>query len=268
MKIREFFTGRTFLANLTLLVAIILVLFFGLNLAMRAYTHHGESLTVPDFKGMSLEEVGKNCNERGLRYMVKDSTFVQGAPVFTVVEQSPKALSKVKKNRTIYLTLSSDNPPKVKLPNLIDLTLPRATVLLNGFGLKTGEITYVPGIAQNVVIRVLKNGREIEPGTFISKGSTVDLVLEDGYTNSKVEVQELRGLTIEEANFTLSGFGLNLGAVVYDKAVKDTSRAIIYKQRPLPGEDKTMSQGESIDVWLTTPEIYKEKYVKPSKDDE
>lgn len=268
MNIREFFTGKIFLANLSVLAGIILLLFILLNIGMRTYTHHGESLTVPDFKGKSLEEVEKICSDRGLRFKVDDSTFVQGVPFFTVVEQSPKPLSKVKKNRTIYITISSNNPPKVKLPNLIDLTLPRATVLLAGFGLKAGEITSVPGIAQNVVIKMMKNGREIKPGTQITKGSLIDLVIEDGYTNSKVDVQDLRGLTIDEATFTLSGFGLSLGATVYDKTAKDTSKAVIYKQKPAPGKDKTMSQGESIDVWLTSPEKYKEKYAKKTEEDE
>ena len=266
MNFRDFYSNKTFLANIALLVVIVLVLFIVLNIFLRSFTHHGESLTVPDFKGMTIEEVEKLCDERNLRFKVTDSIFVLGVPFFTVVEQSPGPPFKVKKNRTIYLKISSNNPPKVKLPDLIDETLRRASVLLESQGLKTGDLSYIPGIAENRVVRVMKNGKLLEAGSLVPKGSVIDLVMEDGYTNSKVEVQDLDGLTIEEATFTLSGFGLNLGATVFDGSVKDTSRALIYKQRPKADPDKLIPQGESIDVWLTSPEKYKEKYAKKEEE--
>jgi eukaryotic-like serine/threonine-protein kinase len=72
-----------------------------------------------------------------------------------------------------------------------------------------------------------------------------------------VPVQSLSGLTLEEASFALSGFVLNIGAAIYDKMVKDTSKAVIYKQIPAPSDNNIISKGSSVDVWLTTPANYK-----------
>ena len=57
--------------------------------------------------------------------------------------------------------------------------------------------------------------------------------------------------------FALSGFVLNVGATIYDKMVKDTTKAIVYKQMPAHSDNNIISKGSSVDVWLTTPENFK-----------
>jgi beta-lactam-binding protein with PASTA domain len=245
------------LIHLGLFVIALFVLFIIFSSIQKVYTHYGEALTVPDFSGLTIEQVEQVCLEKDLRFTVIDSTFVANTPFFTVVEQSPKASSKVKRKRMIYLTISTDKPPKVRIPNVIDVSLRQAVTLLEGFGLKVGEMKYVPGIAQNVVIRIERKGRVLKEGQLIDKGSFIDLVMEDGESAEMVPVQDLSGLTIEEAMFALSGFSLTIGATVYDKMVKDTTRAVVYKQAPEPSEDNIISKGSPVDVWLTTPDNFK-----------
>ncbi len=180
-----------------------------------------------------------------------------GVPYFTVVEQMPKANNKVKQNRTIYLKISSDKPPKTHLPNLNDVSLRQAISILQSSGFKVGELEYVPDIAQNQVVKVKKDGRVLEPGVYLKKGSTIDLVLGDGLSTKKVRIPDLRGLTYDEAMFALTGYGFNIGATIFDPEVEDSSMAIIHKQIPLPDPDVKIAQGESIDLWLTTEEKFK-----------
>jgi len=251
----EFFKSRIFIRNISVLILTLLLLFFIALQFLKIFTHHGESLTVPDFKGYSVSEVEKICKEKNLRYIIIDSMYVPDAVYFTVVDQNPKPNSKVKRKRKIYITLSSDTPPKVKMPDLIDVTLRQAISILQSTGLKVGDLEYVPDIAQNVVLKVKKDGREVRPGTFISKGSKIDLVLGDGLSSEKVSVINLVGLTYDEAVFALSGIGLNIGAIILNEAVRDTFSCVVFKQYPT-ASDVMISQGEAVDVWLTKPENF------------
>jgi len=142
VKFFRFLISRTFLINFVILAILLIVLFIILQTSIKRYTHHGESLTVPEFKGMTIEQVDEVCKNKELQYKITDSIFIPDVPYFTVIEQTPDALSKVKVNRTIYLTISSDKPPKVKLPNIIDVTLRQAVVMIQNAGLKIGELTY------------------------------------------------------------------------------------------------------------------------------
>jgi eukaryotic-like serine/threonine-protein kinase len=262
MRFRQFFNKNRsnaghILLHLGLAVFVLILLLIVFSSIQKVYTHYGEALTVPDFSGYTLDKVDQVCKEKDLKFKVIDSTYAANTQFFTVYEQSPKANSKVKRKRMIYLTITTDKPPKVRIPNVIDVSLRQAVTLLEGFGLKVGEMKYVSGIAQNVVIRIERKGRLLHQGDLIDKGSYIDLVMEDGESAEMVPVQNLSGLTLEEASFALSGFVLNIGAAIYDKMVKDSSKAVVYKQIPAPSDNNIISKGSSVDVWLTTPANYK-----------
>ncbi|HPD64459.1 MAG TPA: PASTA domain-containing protein [Bacteroidia bacterium] len=253
MLIIDFLKSKIFLRNLLVFIIVFSVLIFSGLKFLKVYTHHGESLSVPDFKGSTIEEVEKICKEKNLRYEVIDSVYVPDTRYFTVVEQNPKPFSKVKRKRKIYLTICSDTPPRVKLPDIIDVTLRQAVSILQSYGLKLGELEYVPDIGKNLVLKVKKDGRILNPGDYVSKGSKIDLVLGDGLSSEKVAVIDVRGLTYDEAVFALSGIGLNVGAVILSQPVKDTSVCVVYKQYPEPS-DVMLPQGDAVDIWLSPPD--------------
>ena len=51
-----------------MLVITILLVIFIFYVFMPIYTHHGESITVPDIIGLSYEDLDKFLTERNLRY--------------------------------------------------------------------------------------------------------------------------------------------------------------------------------------------------------
>lgn len=221
--------------------------------ALDGYTKHGETITVPDLRGLTISQVEIYLNKKQLEYIVIDSAFTVDALPTAVLDQDPKPSSKVKENRKIYLTVNAINPPKVKMPNLIDKSLRQASLELESWGLKVGELSYKPDLAQNAVLKQLFNDSLISPGDLLPKGSVIDLVLGDGFGNTSIEVPNLFGLTLEEAKWSLVASSLNLGAVIYDETVEDTSAALIFKQIPEYREENAskLNMGESIDVFLT-----------------
>ncbi|MEQ9438631.1 MAG: PASTA domain-containing protein [Cyclobacteriaceae bacterium] len=235
-----------------------MLLFF--NVYLPATTNHGETVTVPDLEGLHQQEISEFLTKRNLKYEVmSDSGFTQEYDPLTVLTQYPMAGSKVKENRKIFLTLNAVNPPQVKMPRLIDGSIKNASLLLESYGLEIGQIKYVPDLAQNAVLEQNYKGELIEAGTFIPKGAKIDLVVGDGLGNTTLEVPELDGLVLDEAEVVILGSGLKIGNILFrdpslsDRDPKDDlqqsqDRLVIVKQNPASG--KRIHIGEEVDIWL------------------
>ena len=245
-----FFRSRIFLLNLGAAILLIAAV-FGITYAwLNNYTKHGESITVPDLSGMNIKETETVLNKLNLSFAVVDSVFLPDKNAGAITEQDPLPGAKVKERRTIYLTVNTGIAPKVQMPNLIDVSLRQAEAILQTYGLRVGELSYKSDLAKNAVLEQKFQMREIKPGTMISSGSVIDLVLGNGYGAAKVEVPDLGGLTKTEALFVLKGSSLSVGAVFYDAGIRDSSTAIIYRQFPSPSDSASVNEGESIDIYL------------------
>ncbi|MDQ3051286.1 MAG: PASTA domain-containing protein [Bacteroidota bacterium] len=248
----EFLKSKLFLINL-LIAAVLLVATFGFTYKwLGTYTKHGSSVSVPDVRGMQMDKLQSFLDNKNLRYQVADSTiFDMTKPPGTVIEQDPRPNEKVKEHRTIYLSITRSTPPGVKIPDLEDNSLRQAEAILRSYGLIRGELIYKPDLAKNAVLEMQIDGKKVEKGEEVTKGTVIDLVLGDGFGNTKVAVPLLFNLDLDEALFVLKASSLNVGAVVLDGTVKDSSRARVYKQSPVYESEKTISQGESVDIFLT-----------------
>lgn len=248
--LRSFLFSKLFATNLAAAFILAMLAIYGVYSWMGKYTHHGESISVPDLKGMSLERLQSFLENKNLGYQVIDSLFDGSKTSGTILEQDPAPESNVKEGRIIYLTVNSATPPKVKMPDLIDVSYRQAEAILQTFGLKVGELIYEPDLAKNAVLDQKYKGSSIKPGVEIFKGSVIDLVLGDGMGSIDVSVPHLIGLTKGEAVFVLKGSSLILGTVHYDPGTKDSSEAKIYRQEPEPGNNNNLSQGDAIDIYL------------------
>jgi hypothetical protein len=217
---------------------------------LNSFTKHGENIAVPDFRGMSQEKAQSVSEENNLEIVVVDSLYEIGKKPGVVLDQDPAPKTNVKEGRAIYVTLNASLPPKVKMPNLIDVSLRQAEAMLESYGLKVGRTSYKPDMAKNAVLEQRYKGAPIAPGKEISKGAAIDLVLGDGAGAVDVQIPELTGLTRGEAFFVLKGISLSLGNVRYDAGVKDTLAATIYRQVPTATDGAVIQQGESIDIFL------------------
>lgn len=240
------------LAILAAVVVLVVVLIF---VALRVYTRHGQNVSVPELRRLSLAEVQKVCDERGLKYEISDSVYSSNAAPGTVIDQTPPATFKVKKERTIFLTIKAYSAEQVSMPRLIDLSIKSAQAQLATVGLGVGKITYKPDIARDAVIEQKFNGKDIPAGTRLAKGSLIDLVLgkgeEDG--NTKTMVPDLKSYSLYTAGLVAAQNSLNIGAKIGDGTIKtqsDSLSAVIYKQSPAKG--RMVQPGSEIDVWITT----------------
>src|SRR5690606_19519057 len=137
---------------------------------------------------------------------------------------------KVKKNRTLYLTIITRTAPEVAFPELVEKTFVEARAILNSYGIKLGDTIYIPDIARDVVLDIKFGGEKLNAGRSIPKGSTVDLVLGDGRGANEVLVPDLVGLTLEQVRFALQGNSLTIGTVNYMGIVTDSLSATVVSQ--------------------------------------
>ncbi len=257
----RFIISRSFFINLGILLTLIVIVYWGTMKALDIYTKKDESITVPDLRDFTMDQVDELLQNKRMSYVIADSSIYKtGKPPLTILDQAPKPYAKVKPNRTIYLSVNAKHPPLVKLPDLIDASLEQAEMILSMIDLKIGELIYRPDLGKNVVLEHQIGGMTVEPGTLVFKGDEIDLVLGDGLGSSEVDIPNLFGLTIEEAKTVLIEYYLNLGVPIFDNTIIDTPSALIFKQIPPADQGFSLRLGEAIDVWLTKklPEVEKD----------
>src|ERR1035438_8572825 len=134
-KTGEFLLGKKFyFFNILGAATVIFLLMFCIYKYLDSYTKHGETITVPDLRGMTPDKLPDFLAEKHLKYIIIDSVFLAKKQKGMVVEQDPLPNEKVKENRTIYLTINKLVPTQVKFPALEDYSYPYVIAYLETYG--------------------------------------------------------------------------------------------------------------------------------------
>ena len=244
----RFIISRTFFINLGIALLLVLVLFFALIKFLDFYTHHGEELLVPDFKGMSLAEIDSAAYNEQFDFFVIDSMYAEGKKKGSVMIQDPPPGSHVKKGRNIYITIVATGAETVFMPELKDLTLRQAINVLEANKLSTGKLIYKPSFDKNAVLEQLFQGDTVFPGDTLIIGSSIDLVIGSGDRNFRIPVPFLIGKTREEAIYELNIASFNLGTELYLDSIKD-EHSRVFMQEPRWDDDLPYYPGDSVHLW-------------------
>lgn len=230
------------------IVFLVAFLFFKIYLPFT--TNHNEKIVVPALKGRSLAEVEELLDQADLRYEISDSTYIEGKPANEVISQHPEAISEVKSNRKIYLTITAAHPPKIKMPKLIDQSLRSADLTLKSMDLKKGTVTYENNPFKDLVIGQKYKGADVQAGTYIDKGSSIDLIVGNGNAAGDNQLPDLTGKNYSEAAEILKQAGFQLGSVLIDSQ-SDEASGVILKQHPTPDSTNTNYPAETkVDIWV------------------
>ncbi|TNF42952.1 MAG: PASTA domain-containing protein [Bacteroidetes bacterium] len=254
MSLKDFLTSRVFLKHLILSILLVLIIIVFTLQRLKSYTQHGQSFPVPDFTGLTIQEIKPIAEQNDMQFEVIDSVHFDGAKPGVVVEQVPKANAKVKRNRVVLLTINSTVPEKVTLPKLTDISFRQAQALIENCGIVLGNISYEPSEYNNLVLKVEQNANELNQGDIIFKGSSVDLIIGSSSGNQDTPLPNLTGLTLTSADSLLKNNFLITGVVIYDGTVittEDTLSAFVWKQYPSIKNARIVSLGTSVDLWFT-----------------
>ncbi len=243
---------RFLFINIGCIVAVFVVAFIAFDIWLDSYTDHGENVTVPDFRGLDFDAAQILAAKDGLQVKVNDTLSVDDVAPGAIVDHFPSENSKVKRGRTIYLSINSITPVMVVMPKVTNVSLRQATQMLENNGLRIGVIEYKPDFANNYVFEQRYNLKTIEPGTKIPKGSAVDLLVGQGGDGVVVAIPSLLGLPWSAISDSLMARGLNINPI-FNAEVRtkdDTLRARVIRQSPAYVEGGKMTASETIDVWF------------------
>lgn len=237
------------LGKVFLHIGIMLLLFMGLLLFffyvyLPKATHHDQTITVPKLIGMNAEELEDFLKSKSLRYKINDSTFSSEVKPNTILTQHPLPETKVKENRMIYITVAAKNPPKVAMPQLVDLSLKGAQLTLKQHDLVLGKIEHVPG-QPDMVYEQLLGGKKIDPGTMIPKGTRINLKVGNN-SGTTIEVPALTDMSIGDAR----AYAAEIGVLINVIPDATATEGIVKRQKPAAGDGAEMQTGETIDVWI------------------
>ena len=251
----SFVISKAFVAQLVIAMFVTIIIIGGTILSLNLYTNHGHKMSAPDFTGLSIAEANSLAKDRSLQYTVIDSIYLADVPKGTVADQSPKPDFKIKKGRKLFLTMRTFNPEQVKMPKVSDVSFVQAKADLLSYGLYVSSIRYINQKYEDHVYAQTYNGKPIDPGTEIEKGTGIDLVLGTGNINRRTYIPVILGMNKLNAYNSATDALLNIGRIRYDetvKTVKDSAKARIYKQTPVPSDYLTIEPGAAISVWMTT----------------
>jgi beta-lactam-binding protein with PASTA domain len=155
----------------------VFIIFFGLGFI----TQHNNYVKVPRLFGLDISKAVQSAKSKSLSIIILDSAkFNPNYPPLTVLDQFPDYDKQVKKGRKIYLTLNPVGYKKMKVPNIIQITLRNAETLLNAVGFEVGELIYKDNIGKDMVLEIRHEGKKINPGHSLQQRKKIDLVLGNG----------------------------------------------------------------------------------------
>lgn len=173
------------------------------QIGLNYYTHHGESIAVPNLRDIPIEKAMDVAEDLGLVIVVSDTGYIKTVAPGTVLEQIPAAGTFVKSGRTLYLTINAINTPTVTLPDIIDNSSYREAIAkLRAKGFKIGEPQYIPG-EKDWVYGVLFNGRSVASGQRLPIEATLIIQVGNGQRDASdsIYVTDLPHDEYEDVSF-------------------------------------------------------------------
>lgn len=179
------------------------------NTEIQVVVSNGEEIltvAVPDVSGQSESAAQKTLEDANL-VVDSESKYDDHIEAGKVISTDPAAGMEVEEGTHVKMYVSM-GVEKVEVPQITGITSEEAQAALAAVGLIGGSVTeeYSEEYDAGYVISQGKSA-----GSKLEKGSAVDYVVSKG--SSKVEVPDLYGMTMAEAQQALSDLGLVSGAV-------------------------------------------------------
>ena len=205
MNVKEFkrkITSSLIWGNLLAMALVVVALFLGLRWWLAVYTHHGDSVEVPDVYGMDLSTAQERLKAEGLSLLVTDSAYSKKLPAGSVMLQQPAKGARVKEGRVVYVTINSTTLSKLAIPDLIDNSSFReARAKLQAMGFRVGEPRLIEG-EKDWVYGIQHEGHNLIAGDMVAREALLTLVIGSGYST---EEEDLMTDSIVLSGFMSSG---------------------------------------------------------------
>ncbi|NTW72320.1 MAG: Stk1 family PASTA domain-containing Ser/Thr kinase [Eubacteriaceae bacterium] len=202
-----------------LIVVFALIIFIAGNLLA------ADEVTVPDVKGLSLDEAVKLIEDSNLKFEIEKTESSTEVPDNHVISQSPSATTVIKEGQTVKLIMSG-GPKDVTMPNVVGKFEDEGVRDLENLNFVVKEINrqfndeYEAGIIyeQNPL-----------PNTTLKEGAEIVLYVSKG--KDTAVMKNLVGMTVEEAKSAILADGLQIGEIK-EVASSKYEKGIVVSQSP------------------------------------
>jgi len=221
-------------------LALLLVLAFGIGLYTVWNRVAGPVRTVPALAGMTLQQAAGTLDRLGLLFVEAGSQPSLRVPEGSVVSHEPPPGTRLRRGETVTIVVSS-GPAVVEMPRVLGLAEDEAREALSRHGFTvTREEGYSDTAAEGTVDAQLP-----DPGAPIREGTGSEVAIHISLGKEPVEVPDLSGTDQDEAEELLAEAGLE-GSFTreYSDDMPDEGEVV----RQSIGGGTTVDKGTTVEV--------------------
>ena len=204
------------------------------------YATKSETVYIPNVQMMHVDDAVKELSSKGIKNVkIQYIDYNQNYDVNEVVDMSPRPLTKIKKHKSVILSVVSYEQEYL-LENYRGLSLRSVELEFNRNNINISDVNYFydDNIPQNHIIKILP-----KPGTLIRSADKVTAIVSQGEHPGRNKVPNLINVIGEDAALRiLKKNNLNLGKVTYE-----------YDDSKLPGTIVDQSLPENMLVSFPAP---------------
>ncbi len=181
------------------------------SIIMPRYIRKAHSIPLMNLKNKTLVKAIEILESEGFKAVINDTVYTNSVLSGMVMEQFPKPYSRVKKGRTVRLSIS--HPERlVEVPDLIGQSKRNGELTLQQIGLLVDKVYFEfhPNKKEGTIIWQSPKG-----GDILRKGNGIHLSISKGKPPNFFQVPSLYQLSKTEAEKELKKSGLLLGKIEY-----------------------------------------------------
>jgi serine/threonine-protein kinase len=161
-----------------------------------------ETVNTPKLAGLTRSEALNVLNDAGLTMRVSEEKYSEKREAGTIISSDPRSGEKVAANGTVSVVMSK-GPERYRVPKVRGMSQSAAGQALAAVNLQTGQILqdYSRKVPEGQVIRT-----DPKIGSPLKRDTPVSLTISLG--PEPVVVPDVRGMTVDQAQASLTGAGL------------------------------------------------------------
>ncbi len=208
-------------------------------------TNTNEEIYLPDVRHSSIYKAEKQLNDLGFNVEVIISNYNEIYTPNTVISMSPRAFTKIKKGRSVKLTIAGDKK-NIIINDFVNTSLTSAQLIINQQGLKLDTIIYE---YNNDYKKDLITSQYPKPGKVLQTNDKITYIVSLGDPPNYYVVPTLININYSKAKEIISKSGLRIGNIKYEYNDEYLNNTIL--EQSITGGLK-LSFPKSIDLIIST----------------
>jgi beta-lactam-binding protein with PASTA domain len=230
-KDKEKHRRRYGILNIALLIVVFIGLFAALFFIIRAWGDGGTNGTddyiIPTVEEKKIEDAEELAKLRGFEIFVQSYQTSTQYQEGVIISQEPMGGTRGKPGDIINVVVSSGSDRAV-VPNVLEMTLPAATVEIEDQSLKVGNVEYVESERPDGEVV----GQNPPEGTELLKNDAIDLQVSGTPGQVPLEMPNVTETILNKALYALREDGFSHIWLRFEKPATGEKDEIVFKQNP------------------------------------